>query len=131
MSTKPKAISAYLDCIQIMDRARAARGARLPFEDRGKAVSFRQRCYRVRGLLQQRDGDSAFDSLYIQIDPLKGPKGSPAELVFLLRAASSSMLSAMRDLDGKPIKESKQEVEDDDKMLEEARAMAKRLGLET
>lgn len=129
MSTKPKAIAAYNDCLQVMDRAVASGGARLPFQDRGKAISFRQRCYRVRGLLQARDSVSEYDSLYIQIDPLRGPKGSPAELIFLIRAASAEMLNAMRDLDGKPIAEV--EIADDDEALAEAKAFAKRLGLET
>jgi hypothetical protein len=121
MSTKPKTIGAYADCVQIMELALKSAGARLPFDHRGRAVSFRQRCYRARQLLQRAE-DSRFDSIYIQIEPLTGPKDSPAELIFLLRAASTDMLSRIKTLDGQPI-------EDSEELESEAEAFARSLGL--
>lgn len=126
MSTKPKAIAAYTDCLQVLDRALASSGARLPFTERGKAVSFRQRCYRVRSLLQQRDSTSPYDAMYIQIEPLRGSKDEPATLIFLLRAAPNAMLESMRDLDGQEIVEA---AADDEELEAEAVAFAKSLGL--
>jgi hypothetical protein len=116
VNRKPKTIGAYRDCLEILDLALGQKGLRVPFDRRGLAINFRQRCYTVRQILQ-KSADSAipfsiYDELMLRVEPEFGPKDEPAELVISIRE-SSGMLGRVRRLDGSPIPATAAPVEDD------------------
>jgi hypothetical protein len=117
----PPTTSSYTDVIPILDAAlRSERGIRYRLPTWGKALNFRQRCYRFRARYReeekQRLGNipgiiprSPYDSLFIQIESPAGEnytqscpeelKASPFDVVIKEMVPDGQLL----DEDGNPI----------------------------
>lgn len=111
MTRRPN-LAPYVDCTSIMETAIHAGGARIVFQTKGKAINFRQRCYRARKLLADSVAEivppgvmptTQFDDLYIQLESDTAPEGSPMVLLFKLHSKRAK--PALTDLDGNPIQE--------------------------
>lgn len=101
--TVKKTLGAFADCAAVLDAALQHGTIRVPFESRGKATAFRQRCYKLRAQLfriaQPGPGElpsTRYDTIYITIED--------SVLTFQSRNTDSlSLLSRIQDADGNPI----------------------------
>lgn len=125
--TVKKTIGAFADCAAVLDAALEHGQIRVPFETRGKATSFRQRCYKLRAQLlrvaQAGPGElpsTRYDTIYITIED--------STLVFQNRNTDSlALLSRIQDADGNPIDLASAPVSDFEREAEKLRVS---LGLE-
>lgn len=127
------AIGAYRDCGQVLEAVLASGPARLPFKNRGAAINFRQRCYKLRQLLQKASLDagsfsptSPYDSIYIRLIPLQAVEGQPNFLEFRIR--DSREVAPLEFTGEGPVDAAVLQPIDDDFQLE-ADALARRLGI--
>ena len=131
--TTSKTLGAYADCLKMMEAARKHGLITIDFPERGKAVSFRQRCYRVRAAMlraaQPGPGElpsTPYDTIYITLPD----KGEPNDSTLTIRNREQdgeALLGLVRDADGNPISFDN----DADALEEAALALRKGLGLDT
>ena len=103
-------LSAYVDCTGIMQRALDAGGIRVEFPTPGRAINFRQRCYRARKILAEAAAEvtpagvlpsTQFDDLYIRLESDAKPDGSNKALLFQLHSRKEKPL--ITNLEGEPL----------------------------
>lgn len=102
-------IKAYADIAETLSALRSRGGGLIRFSTRGSAVSWRHRAYKYRLLLKEQD-DRAYDYMHLSIE-------NNAVLVRFLDPPR------IEDIEGN-------EVTADDELMQEAKRVAKELGLD-
>lgn len=103
-------INAYNDVRVVLDAAVDAGGGRVNLPSPGKAVHWRQRAYKLRSLLTDRDGSTAWDEFQLTVEG--------ASVVVRPRE-----LPLVTDLAGNPLEPIDKPDEVDDDLLEIARGL--------
>ena len=92
MPSKPRTVGAYSDCLAILEKVLTHKGGQLRFAERGTAINFQQRCYRIRKILQDHSTTkptelphSPYDAIVIKLEPKEGNREDPATLHFVFR----------------------------------------------
>lgn len=120
--TKPRTspLGAYADCWPILDLAVKNGGVRIPVGSASRATTIRHRLYRARRLLQQRTeaaqgalASTPYDSIIIKLVPHTARGDEPADLEIVLRTPESGILESITSLDGEPLVQSGEELEDE------------------
>ena len=100
--------AAFADCYRALNKVvEAKEPLRMEFDTPGKAINFRQRCYRARSIMYQRSvaqvgealAETPWDAVVIRIESQTPKGGSDQALIFDLREEDVEMTT----LDGKPV----------------------------